>query len=302
VASWRHLLLDGKGAELMLAEICRLSEDPDAKPLQNSWGPTQELRLPWKEALSRAEQFKDHFYANAKVPIGSLTCPSKKIGGARFHLERFSREEVERIKSRAKTLSKDLFFLPLFLGVSIRSHRQVWLKRGGEPASYQASCAVQLRKAGASGPIWQNHVSQLFFCLESAQTRSLEETIRRLQEQFSNLTKARMQVAFVLMTNLFRRMPLSWYLRFIERHSGGQLTSFFYSYTGKFLAGTRQIAGAAILDGWHVPSLPAPPGTGLFFSEFDDTLTVTFSWREGVLSDPERELLCRTLRRELLGE
>jgi hypothetical protein len=130
---------------------------------------------------------------------------------------------------------------------------------------------------------------------------SLEAVVISLQEQFVRLSKSRMERAFVLMTDLFRRFPVSWYLKFIKSHSSGQLTSFFYSYTGKFMSGVSTIAGAEVLDGWHAPSVPAPPGTGLFFSECNGSLSATFSWREGVVSSSEIELMFRSLRRELLG-
>jgi hypothetical protein len=55
------------------------------------------------------------------------------------------------------------------------------------------------------------------------------------------------------------------------------------------------------LDGWHVPSVPQPPGTGLFFSERDGRLTASLCWREGVLSAEERRLMLATVRDDLLG-
>lgn len=302
MVSWRHLLLDGKGAELLLAELARLSADWEAEPMRNSWGPVFRKRWGWKEALRQAEQFKDHFYANAALGIASLAGAKPCVGAARHCVERFSPEEVERIRLRARGLTKDLFFLPYLMGVGMRAHQAIWQSRGWEPESYQASCAVQLRKHGASGPIWQNQVSQLFFCVPSGQLESLEAVVLSLQEQFTRLSKSRMERAFVLMTDLFRRFPVSWYLKFIRSHSSGQLTSFFYSYTGKFMAGVSEMAGAKVMDGWHAPSVPAPPGTGLFFSECNGALSATFSWREGVVSCSEMELMVGRLRFELLGE
>ena len=301
MASWRHLFFDGKGAELLLAELARLSADLGAEPLKNSWGPVYRKPWRWREALRQAEQFKDHFYANAALEIASLAGAEPRAGAARYRVERFSPEEMDHIRLRARGLTNDLFFLPYLMGVGMRAHRSIWVGRGREPESYQASCAVQLRKTGASGPIWQNQVSQLFFCVPARNVESLEAVVISLQEQFVRLSKSRMERAFVLMTDLFRRFPVSWYLKFIKSHSSGQLTSFFYSYTGKFMSGVSTIAGAEVLDGWHAPSVPAPPGTGLFFSECNGSLSATFSWREGVVSSSEIELMFRSLRRELLG-
>jgi hypothetical protein len=94
----------------------------------------------------------------------------------------------------------------------------------------------------------------------------LENAARSLHAQFTELSHARMPQAFATMTGLFRRMPTAWYLRFIRGNSGGHITSFFYSHTGQFLPERAECAGGTVFDGWHIPSVSAPPGTGVFFS------------------------------------
>lgn len=96
-------------------------------------------------------------------------------------------------------------------------------------------------------------------------------------------------------------MPTSWYLRFVRGNSGGHLTSFFYSHTGQFLPECERVAGAQILNGWHVPSVSAPPGSGIFFSERGGCLTATIAWREPGVAEDEIALMRATLRSELLG-
>ncbi len=301
VMCWRHFLLDGRGAELLLAAVARLAADPAATALENSWGPPPTRAGGWRARLGEAENFKDHFYKNARVGIDSLSGPEPRAGSARFALEQFSVEETSHLAERASTITRGLFSLAWFLAVTMRAHRAVFQKRGAEPDSYQASCAVQERKRGARHPIWQNRVSQLFFCLRRDEAADLENAARTLHEQFTTLSQARMPQAFATMTGLFRRMPTSWYLRFIRGNSGGHITSFFYSHTGQFLPECEEIASAKINDGWHIPSVSAPPGTGIFFSERGGRLTATISWRAGAVTDDEIALMRATLREDLLG-
>ncbi|MGH8658104.1 MAG: hypothetical protein ACREV4_06415, partial [Gammaproteobacteria bacterium] len=73
VLRWRHLMLDAKGAELLLAEIARLAENADGPlPRAASWGPITPRAANWRTALGEAERFKDHFYALARTSIRSL--------------------------------------------------------------------------------------------------------------------------------------------------------------------------------------------------------------------------------------
>lgn len=301
VMSWRHAFLDGKGAELLLAEVARLAAAPTAEPRPDSWGAAHPRNLKWREFLGEAERFKNQFYQNAQLAIRSLSGAQPPRAAARFALVQFSAEETARISERGREVTRGMFLLAWFMAATVRAHRAVFLKRGAEPESYQSSCAVQERKRGARHPIWQNQVSQLFFCLTPAEAADLPTAARLLHEQFETLTRGRMQQAFAAMTGLFRRMPVSWYLRFVRGNSGGHLTSFFYSHTGQFLPECETFAGAPILDGWHVPSVSAPPGSGIFFSERGGRLTATIAWREPGVSAEEIELMRATLRQELLG-
>lgn len=47
--------------------------------------------------------------------------------------------------------------------------------------------------------------------------------------------------------------------------------------------------------------LGRPPGTGVFFNERNDKLTLTISWREGCLREEERKLMTARLLEDLLG-
>ena len=275
--------------------------EPGATAREDSWGPAPARRGGWRERLGEAERFKDHFYQNARIGIDSLSGPQPRPGSAAFALEHFTVEETARLTERASGITRGLFSLAWFLAVTMRAHRAVFQKRGAEPESYQASCAVQERKGGARHPIWQNRVSQLFFCLRRDEAAGLESAARLLHEQFTTLSHTRMPQAFATMTGLFRRMPTSWYLRFIRGNSGGHITSFFYSHTGQFLPECAHFAGAKIEDGWHIPSVSAPPGSGIFFSERGGRLTATISWREGIVREEEIAVMRAALREDLLG-
>lgn len=300
---WRHTLLDGKGAELLFAEIARLAEDDAAEPPRaESWGAIAAPPPGWRALLGEAEKFKDHFYALAKLGLRSLGGAKPRACGARFFVEEFTLAESEKIAARAAEVSRGMFQIGWFLAAAMRAHHGVLQKRGGMPESFQAGCAVQERKRGARHPIWQNQVSQLFFCLRAAQLADIGEAARLLQEQFSTMSRARLESSFAVMARLFRRLPSWFYLRMLRHNSHGHLTSFFFSHTGEFLPERRTFCGARIEHGWHIPTVSQPPGSGIFFGQRDGRLTATVSWRDGVIDDGELTEMRAQLRRDLLGE
>jgi hypothetical protein len=298
---WLHVLLDGKGAELLLAEIARLAADNSLSAKPDSWGHQTPKPKGWRAVLGEAERFKDHFYVLSKQAIRSLGGVVPRSGAPRFCVDEFSADETARITARAAEVSRGMFQIGWFLAATMRAHWRVTEARGERTDSVQSGCAVQERKRGSRHPIWQNQVSQLFFCLRPAELGDLATAAALLQTQFTEMSRSRLEVAFAVMARLFRRLPAWFYLRMLRRNSGGHLTSFFFSHTGEFLPECAEFCGAPVEHGWHIPTVSQPPGTGIFFGQRGGKMTATFSWREGVLKEGELELLRRSIREDLLG-
>lgn len=298
---WLHVLLDGKGAELLLAEVARLASDSGLSAKTESWGISPAKIKGWRAIVAEAERFKEHFYTLSKQSIRSLGGSKPIAGAARFHVEEFTVEETARIATRAAEVSRGMFQLGWFLAATMRAHLRVLDARGEKAETFQAGCAVQERKRGARHPIWQNQVSQLFFCLRPDELGDLASAAAKLQTQFTEMSRSRLEVAFGVMARLFRHLPAWFYLRMLKGNSGGHLTSFFFSHTGEFLPECAEFCGAQIEHGWHIPTVSQPPGTGIFFGQRGGKMTATFAWREGVLRAGELDKLRASIREDLLG-
>ena len=183
----------------------------------------------------------------------------------------------------------------------MRAHAAVFRARGQHDGSLECTISVQGRKRGARGPIFQNQVTQLFFARPLADLASVEDSARALHGQFAAMTRGKFDEAFLVMIDWMRRLPAPLYRRFLRREASGQLASFYHAHTGEFLPGLREFCGGTVVDGWHVPSVPQPPGTGLFFSEREGRLTASLCWRDGVLSADEQALMLSEMRGDLLG-
>lgn len=298
---WRHSLLDGKGVELFLAEIARLADDPTASAQAASWGTVTVRPRGWRAALAETTKFKDYYYRLAEQGIRPLGGGGPRPGGPRFHVERFSRAESEQLAQRAAEISRGLFQVGWFLAAAMRAHRRVLAARGERAASIQANCAVQERKRGARRPIWQNHVTQLFFGLRLDQLDDLDGAAALLHEQFAEMSRQRLEAAFAVTALMFRRLPSWFWMWMVRRNTGGHITSFFFSHTGECLPECVTFCGAPIRHAWHIPTVSQPPGIGIFFGQRAGRLTVTVSWREGVLREGELAAIRAQLREDLLG-
>ena len=191
--------------------------------------------------------------------------------------------------------------MPYFFAAAARAHAAVFEARGERPASFSSPVPVQARKPKARHPIFQNQVTVLHFKLPASHIGDLEKSTALIQAQFEDAVRGGLESSTATMLWWMRRLPTGLYRRFLQSDTGGAIVSFFQSHTGDFLPGVRDICGASIEDGWHIPSVSQPPGSGIFFSEREGRLAATLSWRHGALGAGEIETMESSLRRDLLG-
>lgn len=302
VVRWLHLLLDGRGIELALHEIGRLADNPlEAPRVQESWGAAFELPKTVAERRQKVRPFVERYNVLKRLSFRSLGRAGAEAGEARFKTLHFDAAQSEKIRARADHLTGGIFQLPYFFAVVARAHAAVFAERGETAMNYHAAAPVQGRRRGAKHPIFQNQMSQFYFGLTHEEVRDVETAAKSIHSQFGLMARHKVESAFLIMLGWFLRLPGRVYIHLLRRQTKGAITSFFHSHTGQFMPETQTFCGAQLSDGWHIPTVSQPPGSGIFFSERNRCLTATLSWREGVLSESEVELMCARLQQDLLG-
>ena len=81
----------------------------------------------------------------------------------------------------------------------------------------------------------------------------------------------------------------------------GELSSFFFAYTGEFLGDTKTFCGAEIRNGFHAPGVPASPGSGTILSFRQGRLNAAHMYQDGLVSERERRLYEDHLVADLVG-
>jgi hypothetical protein len=139
-----------------------------------------------------------------------------------------------------------------------------------------------------------------FSCLRE-DIGSMESATTALKKQFADMTREKLDEAFTTLLEIMMRMPSWIFMKIVRWQFKGEINSFFYSHTGVFAPEMLTFAGAEIENAWHLPCLGRPPGTGVFFNERNNKITVTISWREGCLTKDERESMSAQILSDLLG-
>ena len=297
--SWSHLLLDGKGAELFLAELGRLAAGIDLP--DDATPRTAPPRTLWQK-FRQTKPALDHLTGLQETGTPSLGGPRARRGRGFYEVLTLDVAESDRVRARMEGVGAALFPFTFYVACVARAHDAVFRHRGREPRGYGISVPTQTRRRGARGPLFHNHVAVLYFNPRREHLASLETTTAAMKAQFAAMTRARISESFDTMLDLMRRVPTSVFLWIIRAQFRGEICTCFHSYTGPFAPALQEFAGGRVLNAYHLPCLGTPPGTGIFVGERDGRINVTLSWREGALDDAERRLMVRQLREDLLGE
>ncbi len=297
--SWSHLLIDGKGAELFLAELARLCDGVDL-PDDVPASPRPALGLVAKFRKTRPAMH--HLAGLQETGTPSLGGPKPRQGKGYYEVLALSVEESAGVRARIDALGAVLFPFTVYVACVARAHDRVFRQRGKLPPGYGISVPIQTRKRGARGPLFHNHVAVLYFHPRREHLDTLAATAAAMKTQFAAMTRAKISESFDAVLDLMRRVPTWVFLWIIRAQFKGEICSCFHSYTGAFAPELTGFAGARVTNAYHLPCLGIPPGTGIFFGDHEDRINVTLSWREGALDDTERQLMVAQLRADLLGE
>jgi hypothetical protein len=213
----------------------------------------------------------------------------------------FSEAESARIGDRSRTLAGFLTPMIFYMAAAIRAHHAVHRRRGAVPESYVVPLPVNLRPKGGEGGIFRTRVSLVWFQVPSTLVDDEKALLAELKAQRRRAIREDQIANGVAAMDYARYAPARLYALQARRNLGGELCSFFFAYTGRFCPELEHFFGAAVLDGFHVPSVPASPGSSVIFSFRGERLGYTHVRQRGVFTPQELTLVRDSLESDLTG-
>ncbi|HKA15423.1 MAG TPA: hypothetical protein VKH41_10440 [Myxococcota bacterium] len=305
--TWLHMLFDGWGSERFVEflEECRSgARTPDAVPAADRPGAPPDVALPAasSERGNMAMEWQRWMNGLGRLPVRSPAGPERgarqDLAIARAHL---SASNSARVVQRAAELAGFLTPMIFYLGVAIRAHHAVMVKRGAVPASYVVPLPVNLRPKGSDGGIFRTRVSLLWFQVPSACVDDLDALLAALRDQRRNAIRSGQIENGAAAMDFARYAPSRLYGILARYALGGELCSFFFAFTGEFCPGLARFFGAEIEDGFGVPSVPASPGSGLVLALHAGRVAWTHVRQRDAWQPGELEVFRQRLAADLLG-
>jgi len=303
--SWMHQLFDGAGSEHFvrwLSACDRGEQSPGELPQPGELSPAAPSSKTFGErgdAARRWQRWVDGFGAH---PLRSLAGPRRRTPQA-LGCDLITLDEARTEHAVAEAGRRAGFMTPMlfYMAAAIRAHHAVARARGFDPVSYVVPLPVNVRPRGAEAAIFRTHVSLLWFQVLPGIVDDFDALIAELKAQRLAAIKAGHIENGIDAMGFARFAPAWLYARMARRASPGELCSFFFAYTGEFLAGESSFFGGEIRNAFHVAPVPASPGSCAAMSLRAGRLNVTHVHQRGIFSDRERLLFRASLQSDLCG-
>jgi hypothetical protein len=178
----------------------------------------------------------------------------------------------------------------------------VAVRRGNQTGAYLIPVPHDTRRRGSNGPIFSNHLSILFYRIEPQQAGKLGDILVELGRQMTDQIRDRFPQCCMAALDMFKPLPLGFYLRYLGKPTRGKFATFSFSDSGEACAGMTGLFGGKILEVTHLVPTWRPPGLTVVFLNFGGRPSALLSWVDDCMSPAEVDILEKGLRSALLEE
>ncbi len=190
-----------------------------------------------------------------------------------------------------------LMIMPYIFSRVIEGMHRLFEKRGIPAGAYVVPVSTDLRRVkDIREQLFFNHNSMFFFQVNSDDVADRRRLIGSIRGQLYDQTQKRFPENLMAAAALVRIAPLPLIRRVLLLPMEGKIASFCFSHVSKDSFVSADLLGVKIVNMFHMPRTPVPPGVGVFFNTYGGRLNATISCLDGLFTDEELDTLERDLR------
>lgn len=282
VLTWFHPLMDPRGGQNLLANLCHLDRGAGESPWNGAppaFVPPR-ARRPLRERARLGRQ--SLAYIRTLAPVPPVSPASARAVSGRAHFRRVTFVEGDRNGQRPA--SREISWRLAVVG---RAMAGLWERRGLPDVPFLLPISVDLRPKGEAGPIFGNVLAFHFARFRPSDTADPAGLARTLRGQMADAVRDGQIEANEVGMEFLKYRPLSRVLRSLPWTKGGEIFSFNCADVTEFPTSLDGCFGRRVLNAYHVPAVPPRPGIGVFFNRCAGQDNLVVSWIEGVVSEDE---------------
>jgi hypothetical protein len=298
VFTWAHALMDAVGAEHFLAtlgrpEVTLTSGKPNAnvRPKLKFSG---RCKLAWKN-LYQLDKFCEA--PPRTLRVRHRDAPAK----LQYRIEKFSSEETARVRANAVKICGVLGDAQYHAAVSVLELDRLHRRLRCASASYVLPMPVGLRPKGCIEPLFSNQVTMLMIQFLPEHLGGIEQAVATLKAQTQEAMRNGLLESGVVLSEMFRFLPLPIYMAIVKQGLRGEICSVFYGDTASVNPLLTNFLGAEVEDFAHIAAVTPSPGLGVIYYYFRGELRVTVLSLAPVLNETEGAEFAAGIRARLLN-
>jgi hypothetical protein len=295
--AWHHSLLDAHGAERFIHSLGH--RDAGQPQWLQQASPTDRPSIVQRANIAR--DCKRFLFESSEPPLSSLYSEQKSQPiTQRYRVLRFSAQETREITANAQRLGAGFLVSNFCLAATVCAAAAIQLQRNSLHGDYLIPVPQDRRQRGAAGPVIGNQASFLFYRVSREVLTDLRACSKALTEQTAQQIRQQMPGNFLIMMNLFRRIPGPLYRFLMKQPTAGLMASLYFSDTGDSMQDYQTLFDLPVRSAVHYPPNIYPPGVTIIFTRFRGALQITFGYMQEVLQENEAQQLLDNLRGLLL--
>lgn len=285
-----HRLFDARGAESFLGRIEESCQGTVALEPADRSRPENLDR--WAEKFEAGRQVNA---ALSKLVDGLKPRTLPALGPRRrrsfgFREICFDEHETEALLARIEDRAGLFMAMPYSLAIVVQVLHDVFESRGAPGEDYVVPVMTDTRGPRGQGrEMLFNHFSFLLFRESAATVRDLPRLVESLKEQMYEQVKTRLTHNLAEASLLGRIVPTPVLSRIARATLNRGLASFCFSFLGETNQIPATFLGVGVRRSYHMPTVPFPPGLGVFFRQSRSCLSAQVTYADGVLTEAEAD-------------
>lgn len=294
-----HRLLDARGAEAFL-DIFQQEQISGNKTGNISLNEPSHL-CNWREKFTAGKNVNQasRSLAQNTPPICPLPDASKKKR-FRFKLISFDKAETNRIIENIYDQTGYMMVMPYALAISVQVLHKYFIKNSAHTGDYIIPVSIDTRPPEkVQQEVFFNHISFFIFRIPQSVSGDFPAILALVQKQMYEQVKSRLPEDFKEASHLMRILPLAAMGFLMHLPLNGQIASFCFSYIGEGAYQSSKFMHERVLNMFHMPRAPVPPGLGIYFNQFQGQLNAVLSYIDGVLGSEEASVVMDEVKTHL---
>jgi hypothetical protein len=265
------------------------------------------------ERPSGLNQWKEKFLAGQRVNRQLLEiandCASKHLPVPQelkghpflFRTVTFDPAQSAQITESAYDTAGYLMMAPYFLAISLAVFQDIFSENLSKGNSFVIPVNTDIRSRNPGLPeLFFNHLSFFFLRFSADDVQLSRGFISKVSRTMYEAMSGGFAQDLAQASLLLRAVPLALCNTVQQKLLRIKGLSFSFSYVNKGYE-SSDFCGAKVSGVAHTPRLAVDPGVGIFFTQFNGNISMTFSFCEGVVSNEDANKFMAKVQQALLN-